>query len=652
MRRCGNSAGRLVGLLALSLTLSSLIAGCGDDDVISVGNGVTLAVSGPVTQVPGTNILCVPFTATGVGNDAFAILLQYALALQGGGFGTFVTASEINGSTPGSSSLTSASAGNLTNGTFSGTFYWDTAADLGPFGGAAGQLQFVNAGGGGTGSAAANFSFAPAAPTVSPGGGSATPGATPGAPTPAPGSNPGRAAHDAYTPGATNVVVAGGRNDGTTSNAFPTVDRFNVDLATLQYSSTSHQMGTGRTDHASSFFLDPATNALKLLVTGGATHGASGTSAQNTANVYCFTPTEQVTTTSNTMNTARAGHTATWAPRNKVYIIGGGATAGIVGGSSLAQIEAFDPATNLFSTTSAFLNSDRRGHTATLLPNGYILIAGGFSPFSPTTPLGAELFDTATETMVPFTSTNLPTVDMVGHTATRLANGWVLLAGGRSVANPSSYLSFATVFLPETGVAGDFTATCAAMAASRALHSAVLLGDGTVLLAGGDTAPGVTTSSAEIFLPNVCAFSSVTSLSTPRAEHSSTALANGTVVVVAGRNGATFLESVETFPSTNALPVVTAASLNTASLSVSATDGDGDGGYVIGRARVSGSSGAFTLMRLTGNNGRLNAGVNNYTWNFAADGFTAGQTVEIQLIPVGATFGAPFSTTSSLVAPP
>ena len=643
MRRLDHSTGRTSLLLAFALTFTSMVAGCGDDDVVSSG-GVTLQI-GAASAIAGTNIICVPFTATGPANGSFSALLQYALAVAPG---SFVTAAEITGATPGSSGLTSNSTGNLgPNGTFAGTFYWDVPADLGPFGGASGFLQLL-AGSGGAALGNTAFSYAPVLPAVVPGAGSSTPGGGPGA---AAGGN-GRASHDDMTPAGTNVVIAGGRNSAGALNAFTTVDRFNVDLGTLQYSSTSFPMGAGRTDHASSFFLDPASNALKLLVTGGAAHSAAATAAQNTANVYTFTPTEAVAFTANTMAVARRGHTATWAPRNKVYVIGGETAPG----TGTNTIEAYDPVSDQFSTVGVTLASARRGHTATLLPNGKILIAGGFDPAAPTTALAAELFDTNTETMIAFTSTILAAVDMVDHTATRLANGWVLLAGGRQVTNPVSYLSFATVFLPETGACGDFTPTCASMASARALHSAVLLGDGTVLLAGGDTAPSTTTSAVELFLPALCAFSPVTALSTPRAEHSATAVANGTVVVIAGRNGASFLDTVETYPANNAVPVVTAASVSNSAghalISVTATDADGDGGYAILRARLAGSMGPFALAEIAqgdaGANGRLNVGGSTYLWRFNTQGFTSGQSVEIQVIPVGAVLGAPFTITATL----
>jgi hypothetical protein len=653
MRRRFDLSGKIAACVLATTVVSTLISGCGDDPVTIAGFSVTIGT--PTTVVGNSNILCVPFTATGSGSTPFSVLLEYALASAPG---SFFTATEISSATPGASALTSNSSGNLSNGTFTGVFYWDVPANLGPFGGASGTVRFAS-GGSVVSTNNAAFSYAPSLPVPGAASGSATPGSSSGAPT---SGGSGRAAHGDFSPGGTNVVIDGGRNNAPTNNAFSSVDRFNINFGTLTYSSTSFQMTGGRTDHASSFFLDPTTNALRLLVTGGAPHGASSTATVDTANVYAFTPVEQIITTANVMSVARRGHTATWAPNNRVYIIGGETTPG----SATTSIEQFEPESNMFTTplfsqSNPLLSFARRGHTATLLPNGRILIAGGFDPASPTTPLPAELFDPSTNQMVPFTSSQLSSLDFVDHTATRLSNGWVLLTGGRSVSNPASYISSATLFFPELGATGDFTTTAPIMASARALHAAVLLGNGSVLVTGGETAVNTPTTGAELFLPSILAFSSVTPLATPRAEHSSTALANGTVVVVAGRNGSNFLDTVEMFPANNAVPTISAGGLTVAAtegqsstqatISLTATDADGDGGYVILRARDAGTTNAWSIVRLLagspGSNGRLMPGANSYTWDFITQ-FPNGANVEVQAIPVGSVFGTPVTFNATL----
>ena len=72
------------------------------------------------------------------------------------------------------------------------------------------------------------------------------------------------------------------------------------------------------------------------------------------------------------LHTARYGHTATLLPNGKVLVAGGGSS----NASPLASAELYDPATGHWTTTGS-LATARSGHTATLLPNGKVLVAGG-----------------------------------------------------------------------------------------------------------------------------------------------------------------------------------------------------------------------------------------------------------------------------------
>ncbi|HYC79064.1 MAG TPA: kelch repeat-containing protein [Planctomycetota bacterium] len=645
MRRRDHSIRNRATVLALVAALSISVAGCGDDDVVV--SGVTLSL-GAATQLPN-GILCVPFTATGPTNTLVNLLFEYSVPASPGVFivATPVSTAQALAQTPAitSDGTNPVSANTGATGSVSGTFYWAAGADLGflAISPGAGNLR-VTAQGSGAGAGATSstaFGYAPTVPVQASSGAGA--GATPGAP---PGA--GRADHTAFSPGDDDVVIAGGHSSSLA--AYPTIDRFHVDVASLTHTlAFSGQMGVGRTDHAASFYLDPVTSDLKLLVTGGVATATAGATPDNSANVYCFTPTELVTAASNLMSVARRGHTATWAPNGRVYVIGGQTGPGV----GTATIEAFVPAgaSGSFVSVAATLASPRRGHTATLLPNGHILIAGGFDPASSATPLPAELFDTTTETMV---SASLGTVDLVNHTATRLSDGHVLLAGGQLVSNPSSFASSARIFFPELGGAGAFTVTAPVMSLNRASHSAILLGDGNVLITGGDTATG-TTNNVEIFLAPSLTFSPVaTVMTTPRADHTTTAIENGTVVVVAGRNGSTFLDTLETFPQNNATPTITGASFSAGvggvGITVNATDPDGDGGYAIVRVRSGGSSGPFNMARLVAgsanSDGGLNAGTTVYLWDATAQGFAPGSSVEVEVIPVGATVGTPFRFTA------
>ena len=79
------------------------------------------------------------------------------------------------------------------------------------------------------------------------------------------------------------------------------------------------------------------------------------------------------------------------------------------------------------------LNTARNGHTATLLPGGEVLVAGGFQPLSGIL-ASAELYDPATGT---WSTTGSLTTARLKHTATLLPNGKVLVAGGTGVSSGS-----------------------------------------------------------------------------------------------------------------------------------------------------------------------------------------------------------------------
>jgi hypothetical protein len=356
------------------------------------------------------------------------------------------------------------------------------------------------------------------------------------------------------------------------------------------------------------------------------------------------------------MITARFRHTATWVPANKVVIIGGFVSP--TAATAAASIEVYDPASDTFQLLTSVLAFPRGGHSATLLPNGKILVAGGFDASG--VPFPAEILDPAADAIMTAPG---PLVDRQLHTATRLASGWVLLAGGIPVAGGPP-IGFAQLFQPELGLMGEFTATMPLMNTPRASHAASLLGDGHALLTGGDSVGPVTASSAELFFPDTLTFTPTIPMLQPRAEHSSTPTDCGAIVVIGGRNApvspaATYLDSVEIYPFENMNPVVAGVALfagsapGTADLHVGITDPDADGGYLIVRYRL-GSSGMFMLATIdqqtpsTAPGGFPNMHVSGlpsspvdyvFRWNHAADGLASGQAIQLEVLPIGATLG-------------
>lgn len=137
-------------------------------------------------------------------------------------------------------------------------------------------------------------------------------------------------------------------------------------------------------------------------------------------------------------------------------------------------------------TSTGLISPERQRHTATLLPNGEVLIAGGANSGPPTS--SAMLFDPATED---WTSTGSMSGARQYHTATLLPNGKLLVAGG----DRGGSLSSAELYDPATG---DWTNT-SSMSNVRYYHTATLLPNGTVLVTGG-AAPAASVFPARYFM--------------------------------------------------------------------------------------------------------------------------------------------------------
>ena len=202
----------------------------------------------------------------------------------------------------------------------------------------------------------------------------------------------------------------------------------------------------------------------------------------------------------------RYSHTATLLLDGKVLVAGG-----LNGnGDNVASAELYDPASGTWAATGS-LATARSQFTATLLPNGKVLVAGGNHNGALAS---AELYDPASGTWTPTGS--LGTARVL-HTATLLPNGLVLVAGGINDASAELY---------DPGL-GTWSST-GSLNTARFFHTATLLTNGTVLVAGGFV------TSAELYDPGLGTWSSTGSLATVRAEHTATLLPNGKVLVAGG----------------------------------------------------------------------------------------------------------------------
>jgi hypothetical protein len=168
----------------------------------------------------------------------------------------------------------------------------------------------------------------------------------------------------------------------------------------------------------------------------------------------------------------------------------------------------------------------RAAHSATLLDDGQVLIAGGFGQRDDTYTDSAELYEPASEE---FVLTGRMAVRRCCHSATRLADGRVLIAGGFN----GSYLADAEVYDPRTGV---FTPT-GSLTTPRMDHAAVLLDDGRVLLAGGVGTGWTFLAGAELYDPATGAFTPTGEMTVARESHTITKLLDGRVLITGGHRG-------------------------------------------------------------------------------------------------------------------
>jgi N-acetylneuraminic acid mutarotase len=266
-------------------------------------------------------------------------------------------------------------------------------------------------------------------------------------------------------------------------------------------------------------------------VKAAATDGAGNTSPDSSINVFTVDtiPSTGGWRPMGSLVEGRSHHTATLLPDGRILVAGG--TDGSV---VLASAELYDPNTGSWRATGP-LGKARFEHTATLLDNGRVLVTGGKDANGSLT--SAELYDPYTEKWTPtFSLANA----RASHTATLLKTGKVLVTGGYS--SPGSYVADAEVYELKTGwrLAGT-------LIPARDRHTATLLLDGKVLVTGGFDGTGELASAA-LYDPNGDIWRATTG--TPhqtRSSHTATLLKDGKVLITGGYGSLNRLDSVEIY---------------------------------------------------------------------------------------------------------
>ncbi|MDX2004034.1 MAG: kelch repeat-containing protein [Meiothermus sp.] len=221
------------------------------------------------------------------------------------------------------------------------------------------------------------------------------------------------------------------------------------------------------------------------------------------------------------MNLSRAGHSATLLPSGQVLVAGGCIATGCENGLT-ASAELYDLERNTFTRTSS-MKVARVGHRAVLLHSGKVLILGGWAGNNASNQ--AELFHPADRS---FSSAGTMLEPRDGFSATLLKDGRVLVVGGYN--GRMQRLKSAEIYDPKTA---EFR-PAGSLAVERMAHSATLLDDGRVLVAGGSQNRDTVLSSAELYDPQSGSFSPAPPMLTARHKHAALALPNGKVLVTGG----------------------------------------------------------------------------------------------------------------------
>jgi len=214
----------------------------------------------------------------------------------------------------------------------------------------------------------------------------------------------------------------------------------------------------------------------------------------------------------------RESHTATILPNGTILVAGG---YNYNTGETLNSAFIYNPNADTWKAIGNMLTA-RSFHAAAILPNGSVLVAGGYDSEGNILS-SAELYDSATGS---WTATGSLLSARFYHALTLLSDGRVLVSGGRS----TNVLSSAEIYDIATG---SWTLVNF-MSQARYSHTSTLLANGKVLVTGGVNIDGNNIASAEIYDPATGNWSTAGSMSQARSYHTATLLPNSKVLITGG----------------------------------------------------------------------------------------------------------------------
>ncbi|MGL5003103.1 MAG: Kelch repeat-containing protein, partial [Casimicrobium sp.] len=369
------------------------------------------------------------------------------------------------------------------------------------------------------------------------------------------------------------VLIVGGRSVAGSEAALATAVLYDPTTNTW---SNAGNLAAARSQHTATRLRNG-----KILVVGGKNNATVLASAE------LYDPATNAWTSAGSLTTARRFHTATAASvgiNDEVFVIGG-RDSGVDGVSfGLSSIERYSASSNSWFTFTAQLDDPRYGHTATALPNGDIAIACGFSAqlsglstvpisrnsverfvftslsvaslgslrdnrarhsatllpsgkilfaggirdgASPTYLATLEVFDIVAGGSPP--SINMPEAH-ANHTATLMPTGAVLAVGGRASATSAT----ATTVLSRVNEASNGVTSAGGACGASFFNTVTLLPDGRLLIVGGLAPGNVRLNTVQLFNPANGSCANLTPLAVTRDRHAATLLPNGKLLITGG----------------------------------------------------------------------------------------------------------------------